>query len=306
MRLLQAAEDEAVRVFATNLRDLLLAAPAGTRATMGLDPGFRTGVKVAVVDATGKVVATDTIYPHVPAQRWNESLATLAKLAKAHAVELIAIGNGTASPGDRQARRRPDQAAPGAEAHQGCGVRGRRLGVLRLGVCLIGVARPGRVAARRGVHRPPPAGPPRGTREDRSRVHRRRVSTSTTCRVQAVALARRGCRRLRERGRCGRQHRIGPAADPGLRHRRGAGLEHRGCTATRTGRFGPGPRSRTCLDSGRRRSSSAPASCASAAATTRWTPPACTPRRTRWCGGSWPRPAGTADAHRQHRPSYVD
>ncbi len=68
MRLSQAAEDEAVRVFATNLRDLLLAAPAGTRATMGLDPGLRTGVKVAVVDATGKVVATDTIYPHVPQQ----------------------------------------------------------------------------------------------------------------------------------------------------------------------------------------------------------------------------------------------
>jgi uncharacterized protein len=97
MRLFQAAEDEAVRVFAMNLRDLLLAAPAGTRATMGLDPGLRTGVKVAVVDATGKVVATDTIYPHVPAQRWNEALATLARLAKAHAVELIAIGNGTAS-----------------------------------------------------------------------------------------------------------------------------------------------------------------------------------------------------------------
>ena len=66
MRLWQAAEDEAVRVFAANLRDLLLAAPAGTRATMGLDPGLRTGVKVAVVDATGKVVATDTIYPHEP------------------------------------------------------------------------------------------------------------------------------------------------------------------------------------------------------------------------------------------------
>jgi uncharacterized protein len=97
MRLFQAAEDEAVRVFAANLRDLLLAAPAGTRPTMGLDPGFRTGVKVAVVDGTGKVVATDTIYPHVPAQRWNEALVTLARLATAHRVELIAIGNGTAS-----------------------------------------------------------------------------------------------------------------------------------------------------------------------------------------------------------------
>jgi protein Tex len=96
-RLFQAAEDEAVRVFASNLRDLLLAAPAGTRATMGLDPGFRTGVKVAVVDATGKCVATDTIYPHVPQQRWDESIAKLAALANKHSVELISIGNGTAS-----------------------------------------------------------------------------------------------------------------------------------------------------------------------------------------------------------------
>jgi len=97
MRLWQAAEDEAVRVFATNLRDLLLAAPAGTRPTMGLDPGFRTGVKVAVVDATGKVVATATIYPHVPARKWDESIAVLARLGAQHKVELIAIGNGTAS-----------------------------------------------------------------------------------------------------------------------------------------------------------------------------------------------------------------
>ncbi|WP_094792622.1 Tex family protein [Streptomyces kasugaensis] len=97
LRLRQAAEDEAVRVFASNLRDLLLAAPAGTRATMGLDPGFRTGVKVAVVDATGKVAATETIYPHVPQQKWDASLATLARLAREHDVELIAIGNGTAS-----------------------------------------------------------------------------------------------------------------------------------------------------------------------------------------------------------------
>ncbi|MCG5214151.1 Tex family protein [Streptosporangium sp. KLBMP 9127] len=97
MRLWQAAEEEAVRVFAANLRDLLLAAPAGTRATMGLDPGFRTGVKVAVVDATGKVVETATIHPHVPQQRWDESLATLGRLATTHGVELVAIGNGTAS-----------------------------------------------------------------------------------------------------------------------------------------------------------------------------------------------------------------
>lgn len=97
LRLRTAAEDEAVDVFAANLRDLLLAAPAGTRSTLGLDPGFRTGVKVAVVDATGKVVATDVIYPHVPANKWDEAVAKLARLAKEHTVDLIAIGNGTAS-----------------------------------------------------------------------------------------------------------------------------------------------------------------------------------------------------------------
>ncbi|MFX0594746.1 Tex family protein [Melissospora conviva] len=97
LRLWQAAEEDAVGVFATNLRDLLLAAPAGARPTMGLDPGLRTGVKVAVVDATGKVVATDTIYPHEPRRQWDASIATIARLARAHGVELIAIGNGTAS-----------------------------------------------------------------------------------------------------------------------------------------------------------------------------------------------------------------
>ncbi|MFD2025932.1 Tex family protein [Promicromonospora aerolata] len=97
LRLRSEAEDEAVRVFAANLRDLLLAAPAGTRATMGLDPGLRTGVKVAVVDATGKVVEHATIYPHAPRNNWDESLAVLARLAQKHQVDLVAIGNGTAS-----------------------------------------------------------------------------------------------------------------------------------------------------------------------------------------------------------------
>ena len=96
-RLFQAAEEEAVRVFAGNLRDLLLAAPAGTRPTHGLDPGFRTGVKVAVVDGTGKVVATTAIFPHEPQKRWDEALGILGRLAREHRVELIAIGNGTAS-----------------------------------------------------------------------------------------------------------------------------------------------------------------------------------------------------------------
>ncbi|MCL2715453.1 MAG: RNA-binding transcriptional accessory protein [Alphaproteobacteria bacterium] len=97
MRLWAAAETEAVRVFASNLRDLLLAAPAGARVTMGLDPGYRTGVKVAVVDATGKVVDTTAIFPHEPQRQWNEALVSLGRLVVRHRVELIAIGNGTAS-----------------------------------------------------------------------------------------------------------------------------------------------------------------------------------------------------------------
>ncbi len=96
-RLRERAEEEAITVFGNNLRDLLLAAPAGPRATMGLDPGLRTGVKVAVVDTTGKLAATTTIYPHAPRNQWDESIETLAVLAATHQVELISIGNGTAS-----------------------------------------------------------------------------------------------------------------------------------------------------------------------------------------------------------------
>jgi protein Tex len=93
----QRAEEEAIRVFANNLHDLLLAAPAGPRVTMGLDPGLRTGVKLAIVDRTGKLLETATVYPHVPRNDWNGTLKALAVLAKKHAVDLISIGNGTAS-----------------------------------------------------------------------------------------------------------------------------------------------------------------------------------------------------------------
>jgi uncharacterized protein len=93
----ERAEAEAIRVFATNLHDLLLAAPAGPRVTMGLDPGLRTGVKVAVVDRTGKLLDTATVYPHVPRNDWEGALATLGALARRHGVELVSIGNGTAS-----------------------------------------------------------------------------------------------------------------------------------------------------------------------------------------------------------------
>ena len=96
-RLKERADTEAISVFSKNLKDLLLAAPAGPRATMGLDPGFRSGVKVAVVDQTGKVVDTTTIYPHEPRNDWAGSLAALAALCMKHKVDLISIGNGTAS-----------------------------------------------------------------------------------------------------------------------------------------------------------------------------------------------------------------
>ncbi|NGZ05647.1 MAG: RNA-binding transcriptional accessory protein [Magnetococcales bacterium] len=96
-QLTDQAHDEAIRVFARNLKELLLAAPAGMVPVIGLDPGVRTGVKLAVVDATGKVVATDTLYPHAPRHAWRESQARLAELARRHAVQLVSIGNGTAS-----------------------------------------------------------------------------------------------------------------------------------------------------------------------------------------------------------------
>ncbi|MCC2617021.1 RNA-binding transcriptional accessory protein [Aestuariibacter halophilus] len=93
----ERAEEEAIQVFAKNLNDLLMAAPAGAKVTMGLDPGLRTGVKVAIVDTTGKVVATNTIFPHAPQNQWDKSLRTLANLCQQHKVQLISIGNGTGS-----------------------------------------------------------------------------------------------------------------------------------------------------------------------------------------------------------------
>lgn len=97
LRLRETAEAEAIRVFAANLKDLLLAAPAGARTTLGLDPGLRTGVKVAIVDATGKLLDFATIYPHVPKKQWEQSIAVLADLCSKYQVGLISIGNGTAS-----------------------------------------------------------------------------------------------------------------------------------------------------------------------------------------------------------------
>ena len=96
-QLREQSEEEAIRIFGKNLKDLLLAAPAGQHVTMGVDPGIRTGCKLAIIDATGKLLDTDTIYPHEPRRDWAGSITTIAALAKKHGVSLVAIGNGTAS-----------------------------------------------------------------------------------------------------------------------------------------------------------------------------------------------------------------
>ena len=290
LRLWTAAEEEAVRVFASNLRDLLLAAPAGARPTLGLDPGFRTGVKVAVVDATGKVVATSTIYPHEPQRRWDEALAVLAKLVREHKVELIAIGNGTASRETDKLAIELLKGLGGAQAAEDRGVGGRRVGLFGLGLCVGGAARPRRDAARRGVDRAPAAGSARGTGEDRSEVDRRRPVPARSQRIQAVAIARRGGRGLRQRRRRRPEHGVGAAAGARLGHRRRRWPRASSPIATRTARSAPARRSRTCRGSAPRRSSSAPASCASPAATIRSTLRPCIPNPIRWCTASSQRP----------------
>jgi uncharacterized protein len=128
-QLREAAEAAAIKVFADNLKDLLLAAPAGPKATMGLDPGLRTGVKVAVVDSTGKLVDTATIYPHAPRNHWNESIAVLAAMAKAAQRGADQHRQWHRQPRNRQAGAGPVQAPPRAEPEKTGGVRSRRLGV---------------------------------------------------------------------------------------------------------------------------------------------------------------------------------
>ena len=185
------AEDEAISVFARNLHDLLLAAPAGPRATLALDPGLRTGCKVAVVDATGKLLETATVYPHAPRNDWDGTLAILAKLCAKHAVDLIAIGNGTAS-------RETDKLA-GELIKKVPGLKLTKIMVSEAGASVFGLGarRPripgsGRLPARRRLHRPPPAGPAGRAGEDRPEVHRRRPVPARRVPAQAGAFA--GCR----------------------------------------------------------------------------------------------------------------
>ena len=239
MRLWQAAEDEAVRVFAGNLRDLLLAAPAGTRPTLGLDPGYRTGVKVAVVDGTGKVVMTDTIYPHEPKRLWDESIATLARLCRTHKVELVAIGNGTASretdklAGELLARH-PDLkltkvmvSEAGASVYSASAYASQELPDLD-------VSLRGAVSIARRLQDP---------LAELVKIDPKSIGVgpvpARSVRAQALALARRRRRGLRERGRGRREHRLRSPAHARVGPGRVGGAEHRG--APQPARPLPGP-----------------------------------------------------------------
>ena len=261
------AEDEAVRVFAANLRDLLLAAPAGTRPTMGLDPGFRTGVKVAVVDATGKVVATDTIYPHEPRRRlgrarsppWPGSPASTASSWWPSA---------TAPP-----RARPTSwpaelisRAPGPRAHQDRGLRGRGLGVLGLRLRLARSC-PGSTCRCGARCRSPAASRTRWPSWSRSTrksigVGQYQHDVAETKLSRSLDAVVEDC--VNAVGVDVNTASVAAAARVSG-HRRGAGREHRGPPGRQRPVPHPPGASRRCPGSGPRPSSSAQASCASAA-----------------------------------------
>ncbi len=276
-RLRQAAEDGAVHVFATNLRDLLLAAPAGSRATMGLDPGLRTGVKVAVVDRTGKVVATDTIYPHEPRRQWSESLDRLERLARTHGVELVAIGNGTASrETDKLAGeligRHPDLpltkvvvSEAGASVYSASAYAGKELPELDVSLRgAVSIARRLQDPLAELVKIDPKSIGVGQYQHDVSEVKLSRSLDAVVedC-VNAVGVD------------------VNTASVPLLARARTSSA-----TATSMVRSAPESSCKRSPGWGPRPSSSAPGSCASPAATTRSTPRRCTPRPTRWCGAS--------------------
>ena len=224
----ERAEEEAIHVFARNLKDLLLAAPAGSRATMGLDPGIRTGVKVAIIDGTGKLLDTATVYPFPPRNDVRGTQAELARLITRHKVELIAIGNGT---GSRETERLVADMLGDMPAPKPLKVIVSEAGASVYSASATAAAefpRPGRVIARRCFHCPPSAGPAGGTRQDRAQVHRRRPVPARCRPIPSRPLARRRGRRRRERRRRRSQHRLGPSARPHLRpgHIAGRGDRH--------------------------------------------------------------------------------
>ncbi len=206
----ERAEEEAIRVFARNLKDLLLAAPAGSRATMGLDPGIRTGVKVAVVDGTGKLLDTATVYPFPPKNDIRGTQAVLAALVRKHKVELIAIGNGT---GSRETEKLVADMLAAMPAPKPTKVIVSEAGASSIPLRNGGRRVPGprRFPAGRRLDRPPAAGPAGRARQDRTEVDRRRPVPARRRPVEAQPLARCRCRGCGER-RWGRsQHRLGAA-----------------------------------------------------------------------------------------------
>ncbi len=226
-QLRERAEEEAIRVFASNLHDLLLAAPAGPKATIGLDPGLRTGVKVAMIDTTGKVVATDTIYPHAPKKQWDRSIATLAAMAKQYSAELVAIGNGTASRETDKLtaeliKKHPELklqklmvSEAGASVYSASELASKEMPELD-------VSLRGAVSIARRLQDPLAE-----LREDRTQSDRRRPVPARRQPEPPLPLPACGGGGLRQRCRGRPQYRLGAAAEPGLRPKSNAGGEHR-------------------------------------------------------------------------------
>ncbi len=176
----ERAEAQAIAVFRANLEALLLQAPLGQLTVMGLDPGFRTGCKLAVVDGTGRVVATDVIHPVQPHANEAAATATVLRLLRQHGVHAVAIGNGTASRETEAFARKAVQDAQTGEGGRGDRPRDRRVGLLGVRGGARGAAAARRHAARRGVDRPPPPGPAGRAGQDRAALAWASASTSTT------------------------------------------------------------------------------------------------------------------------------
>ena len=214
----ERAQEEAIRVFARNLSDLLLAAPAGARATMGLDPGIRTGVKVAVVDATGKLLATDTVYPFQPRNDVRGAQAAIAAADREARGRADRHRQRHREPRDRAAGRRParDAARERQKPTKVIVSRGGRLGLFGVGAGGEGVSGARRLAARRGLDRAAAAGPAGRAGQDRAQGDRRRAVPARRRPAPAGEVARRGGRGRGERRRRRSQHRLGAAARPCL------------------------------------------------------------------------------------------
>jgi uncharacterized protein len=298
----ERAEAEAIRVFGANLHDLLLAAPAGKHATMGLDPGLRTGVKVAVVDATGKLLETATVYPHEPRRDWDGALHSWPCWPQApgrpdqHRQRHRLARN--RSPG-----RRSDWPAPRSAPAQDRRFRGRRFGLFGLRIRLARIPGRRRQPARRGVDRPPPAGPARRTGQDRPQVDRRRPVPARRQPDPAGESAQRRRRGLRQCRRRRRQHRLGAAADARLRTERDAGGEHRRPPRPARRLSPTGRRSAKFRASATRPSSWPPASCASTTATIRSTVRRYTRKPTRSSSAFSPTSKRESASHRRQPPA---